>query len=80
MRGQVTAFYLFMFTFFGAMGSFIIGSVAQRIVGDEAQLWKALFIVAVILLPIASISMWRACKPYREEIERLEAVEGAIVC
>ena len=25
MRGQVTALYLFMFTFFGAMGSLVIG-------------------------------------------------------
>jgi MFS family permease len=77
MRGQVTAFYLFMFTFFGAMGSFIIGTVAQRVVGDETQLWKAIFGTALVLLPIATISMWRACKPYREEIERLEAAEEA---
>lgn len=76
MRGQVTAFYLFMFTFFGAMGSFVIGSVAQRVIGDETQLWKAIFLTAVILLPLATISMWRACKPYREEIERLEAAEA----
>ena len=76
MRGQVTAFYLFMFTFFGAMGSFVIGSVAQRVIGDESQLWKAIFLTAVVLLPLATISMWRACKPYREEIERLEASEA----
>jgi len=77
MRGQVTAFYLFMFTFFGAMGSLLIGMVAQYIVGDEALLWQAIFITAAILLPLATISMWRACKPYREEIERLEAAEAA---
>jgi MFS family permease len=77
MRGQVTAFYLFMFTFFGAMGSFVIGSVAQRVIGDESLLWQAIFLTAVILLPLASLSMWRACKPYREEIERLEAEEAA---
>lgn len=78
MRGQVTAFYLFMFTFFGAMGSFVIGSVAQRVIGDESQLWKAIFLTAVVLLPLATISMWRACKPYREEIERLEAAEAKV--
>lgn len=77
MRGQVTAFYLFMFTFFGAMGSFVIGSVAQRVIGDESKLWQALFLTALVLLPLATISMWRACKPYREEIERLEAAEAA---
>lgn len=80
MRGQVTAFYLFMFTFFGAMGSFVIGSVAQRIIGDEKLLWQAIFLTAIVLLPLATISMWRACKPYREEIERLEAAEAAAKC
>lgn len=77
MRGQVTAFYLFMFTFFGAMGSFVIGTVAQRVIGEESKLWQALFLTALVLLPLATISMWRACKPYREEIERLEAAEAA---
>jgi len=77
MRGQVTAFYLFMFTFFGAVGSFVIGTVSQRVVGDETQLWKAILITAVVLLPLATLSMWRACKPYREEIDRLEAAEAA---
>lgn len=76
MRGQVTAFYIFMFTFFGAMGSFIIGTVTQRIVGDEHRLWLGLVITACLLLPLASFSMWRAMKPYREEIERLEAAEA----
>jgi len=78
MRGQVTAFYLFMFTFFGAMGSFVIGSVAQRIIRDEALLWQAIFLTAIVLLPLATVSMWRACKPYREEIERLEAAEAEL--
>ncbi len=73
MRGQVTAIYLFMFTFFGAMGSFVVGVVAQRIVGVEAQLWKALVIVAGALLPIATVSMILAIRPYREEVARLEA-------
>ena len=36
-----------------------------------------MLITAVVLLPIASFSMWRACKPYREEIERLEMAEAA---
>ncbi|MFM5950367.1 MAG: MFS transporter [Novosphingobium sp.] len=75
MRGQVTAFYLFMFTFFGAMGSQVVGSVAQRIVGNEAELWKALVITAGMLLPLATFLMVRAIKPYREEVERLEASE-----
>ncbi|MXO59028.1 MFS transporter [Altererythrobacter salegens] len=74
MRGQVSAFYLFMFTFFGALGSWVIGAVSTYIVGDEQQLWKALLITGVAFLPLATFLMWRGIRPYREEVERLEAV------
>ncbi len=75
MRGQVTAFYLFMFTFFGAMGSFVIGLVSQYVVGDPARLGDALLISAATILPLAALLMFRAIKPYREEVERLEQME-----
>ena len=74
MRGQVTALYLFMFTFFGAMGSFVIGTVSDVIVGDPAQLWQALLIVAGVFMPLATFFMWRAIRPYGEEVARLEAL------
>ncbi|OYW48754.1 MAG: MFS transporter [Novosphingobium sp. 28-62-57] len=74
MRGQVTAFYLFMFTFFGAMGSYVVGKVQDVVIGDPAQLWKALLITACVLMPLATLLMFRAIKPYREEVERLEAL------
>jgi len=73
MRGQVTAIYLFMFTFFGAMGSFLVGLVQDYLVGDPAQLWKALVMTASVLLPIATLCMIRAIRPYREEVERIAA-------
>ena len=71
MRGQVTAFYLFMFTFFGAMGSFVVGRVQDLLIGDPQQLWKAMLITASVLLPLATLLMVRAVGPYREEVERL---------
>ncbi|OYZ46098.1 MAG: MFS transporter [Novosphingobium sp. 16-62-11] len=74
MRGQVTAFYLFMFTFFGAMGSYVVGKVQDVVIGDPAQLWKALLITASVLMPLATFLMFKAIKPYREEVERLEAL------
>lgn len=73
MRGQVTALYLFMFTFFGAMGPAVIGGVSTFVVGDEQQIWKAILITACVLMPTATFFMWRGIKPYREEVERLEA-------
>jgi len=77
MRGQVTALYLFMFTFFGAMGSGVIGLVSTFVIGDESKLWQAILLTAVIFLPAATFFMWRGIKPYREEVERLEAAEAA---
>lgn len=74
MRGQVTALYLFMFTFFGAMGPAVIGFTSTFVVGDEEQIWKAILITAAIFLPTATYFMWRGIKPYREEVERLEAL------
>jgi MFS family permease len=72
MRGQVTALYLFMFTFFGAMGSGVIGFVSTFIVGDDQKLWLAILITAIVFLPTATFFMWRGIRPYREEVERLE--------
>ena len=74
MRGQVTAIYLFMFTFFGAMGSFVIGLVQNYVVRVDAQLWKSLTLTAVMVLPLACVCMIRAIRPYREEVLRLDAL------
>jgi len=77
MRGQVTALYLFMFTFFGACGPAVIGGVSTFIVGNEQEIWKAILITACLFLPLATFFMWRGIKPYREEVERLEKLEAA---
>ena len=70
MRGQVTAFYLFMFTFFGAMGSWFIGAVSDMLTGNLGQ---ALILTACTLMPLGAFLMFRAIRPYREEVARLEA-------
>ncbi len=71
MRGQITAFYLFMFTFFGAMGSWFIGAVSDKVTGD---LGNAILITACTILPMAAFLMFRAIRPYRDEVARLAAV------
>ncbi len=77
LRGQATALYLFMFTFFGAAGSQVIGLVSDLVVGDPQKLWEALLITAIIFLPTATFLMWRGIGPFRREVERLEAAEAA---
>jgi MFS family permease len=71
MRGQITAFYLFMFTFFGAMGSWFIGAASDYITGD---LGTAILLTAGIIMPLAAFLMYRAIKPYAHEVERLESL------
>jgi nucleoside permease NupC len=71
MRGQITAFYLFMFTFFGAMGSWFIGAISDYVTGD---LGRAILITACTMMPLAAFLMYRAIRPYREEVERLESI------
>lgn len=74
MRGQVTAFYLFMFTFFGAMGSWFIGAVSDLMGG---ALGSAILLTACTIMPFAALLMFRAIGPYREEVERLDRLAGA---
>jgi MFS family permease len=76
MRGRVTAIYLFMFTFFGALGGQMIGSVTQRVFHSDADLWKSIVLTASILLPLAAFTISRGIKPYGREVERLEKLEA----
>jgi MFS family permease len=74
MRGQVTAFYLFMYTFFGALGPAVIGGTSTFIVGNEGKMWASMLITACVFMPPATLLMWLAIKPYRHEVERLSSL------
>ena len=73
MRGQVTAMYLFIFTVFQAIGSLMIATVTQFVIGDESKLWLAMSVTAAILMPAAAFTISRGMKPYAREILGLEA-------
>jgi hypothetical protein len=60
-----------MFTFFGALGSWFIGAASDYITGD---LGAAILLTAATLMPLAAFLMYRAIRPYREEVERLESL------
>jgi threonine/homoserine/homoserine lactone efflux protein len=60
-----------MFIFFGAMGSWFIGATSDHVTHD---LGNAILFTACTLLPLAAFLMYRAIRPYREEVERLEAI------
>jgi MFS family permease len=72
MRGQVTAMYLFMFTVFQALGSVVIASVTQYLIGEESKLWLAMAITAAIFMPAAAFTISRGLKHYAGEVRALE--------
>ena len=76
MRGRMTAIYLFMFIFFGALGGQLIGSVTQRVFHSDADLWKSIALTAAILLPLAALTISRGVRPYGREVVRLEQLEA----
>jgi MFS family permease len=76
MRGQVTAVYLFMFIFFGAIGAQVIGSVNQHVFHADADLWKSMLLTSAILLPLAAFTISRGIRPYGREVGRLEQLEA----
>jgi MFS family permease len=76
MRGQVTAIYLFFFIVSSALGALFIGMVTDRVFHNEADLWKAMAGIALVLLPCAAIAFSFGIKPYGAEVERLEALEA----
>ena len=76
MRGQVTAVYIFMFIIPTALGTQLIGTVTQRVFGNDADLWKSLVLLASIFAPLAALAMAFGIRPYGREVERLEAIEA----
>lgn len=76
MRGQITGLYLMMFTGFGMMGPLLVGIFIDKTFGQDADVWKALVLTGILLWPPAVYFMFRAIKPYGEEVVRLDAVAG----
>jgi MFS family permease len=76
MRGQITAIYLFSYTVFGALGSFVIALITRFIVGDESKLWLSMVIAVATILPIAVLGVALAIRPYGREVARLEALSA----
>jgi len=47
----------------------------QRVFHSDAHLWKSLVLTASILMPLATLIISLAIRPYGREVERLEALE-----
>jgi MFS family permease len=64
MRGQITGFYIMMFTVFGALGPLLIGVLTDKVFGHDADVGKALALAAAVLVPLSAICASFGVRPY----------------
>lgn len=70
MRGQITALALFIFNVIGfGLGPTVVATLTDSVFG-EANLRYALSSSAVILAPLAGLSIWWGLKAYGRSVER----------
>lgn len=69
MRGQITAFFLFMFNIIGfGLGPSIVAALTDHVFHDDAMLRYSLAWTAAILGPLVVIVLWSGLKGYRHSI------------
>jgi MFS family permease len=78
IRGQVMALYLFIFTVIGqGLSPVITGATTQYIFTSPEDLRWSIMLLHIIFLPAALAVTWLGWKPYRREVERLNALDAA---
>lgn len=78
IRGQVTAIYLFIFIVVGSgIAPLITGMTTQYIFTSPDDLRWSIMLLHFVFLPAALIVTWLGLRPYRLEVERLNAADAA---
>lgn len=78
IRGQVTALYLFIFMVIGqGLAPLITGLTTDYIFTSPEDLRWSIMLLHVVFLPPALIVTWLGWRPYRKEVERLNAEDAA---
>lgn len=78
IRGQVTAMYLFIFTVVGqGLAPLITGMTTDYMFTSPDDLRWSIVLLHVVFLPAALVVTWFGWRPYREEVERLNALDLA---
>lgn len=71
MRGQVTAFYLFVFNAVGfGFGPTFVALLTDHVFRNEALLRYSLVATAAVMGPLASLSIWSGLKPYARSVRQ----------
>ncbi len=78
IRGQVMALYLFIFTVIGqGISPVITGATTDFIFTSPDDLRWSIMLLHIVFLPPALFVTWLGWKPYRREVERLNAEDAA---
>jgi MFS family permease len=78
IRGQVTALYLFIFTVVGSgIAPLLTGMVTDYVFTSPDDLRWSILVLHVLLLPAALAVTALGWKPYRKEVQRLNALDRA---
>jgi MFS family permease len=78
IRGQVTALYLFIFFVVGSgIAPLVTGMVTDYVFTSPEDLRWSILLLHLIFLPAALIVTWLGLKPYRKEVQRLNALDAA---
>lgn len=78
IRGQVMTLYLFIYTVVGVgLAPWITGLTTDYVFTSPEDLRWSIVLLHVVFLPPALWVTWRGLKPFRAELERLNAEEAA---
>ena len=73
MRGQITALLLFTINVLGyGVGPSFVAALTDYVFGSEAMLRYAMSTSAIILGPLAIITIWSGLKPYARKVSGLQ--------
>jgi MFS family permease len=77
IRGQVTTLYLFIFTVVAVgFSPLITGMTTDYIFTSPADLRWSIMLLHIVFLPPSLWITWLGLRPYRKEVERLNALDG----
>jgi MFS family permease len=79
IRGQVMTLYLFIYTVVGVgLAPLVTGMTTDYVFTSPDDLRWSLMLLHTIFLPLALAVSWLGLRPYRAEVERLNAEDAAL--
>ena len=78
IRGQVMTLYLFIYTVVGVgLAPWVTGLTTDYVFTSPDDLRWSLMLLHAVFMPVALVVTWLGLKPFRQEVERLNAEDRA---